>query len=85
MVPTIIRETERQALLAVERGEVRRMYRVNGNVLVGPKGVASKTLWRLERNGLIREGKGLRGDGVFAAGTPMVLTPAGKELVQACR
>ncbi len=79
MSMTLIRETERQALLAVERGEVLRVYRVNGNVLVGPKGVASKTLWRLDRNGLIMEGKD--------SGTQieMVLTSVGRELMESTR
>lgn len=72
----------RRALGAVVLGEVERVYRANGNVLRGPKGVASTTLWRIARLGWIDDAKG-------SAGTHMevkckqVLTKAGREALAA--
>jgi len=48
-----------RALQAVEAGTVKRVYRATGNVLIGPTGVSSRTLWSLA--GLIRDGSIERG------------------------
>jgi len=60
-LPSDLTSSDRKALDAVERGEVMRLYRGDGNVLKGPKGIASQTLWRLDRAGYINDGERIIG------------------------
>ncbi len=47
---------QRLALEAVRQGLAYRIYRSDGNVLVGPKGVGAAALRALEKLGLITDG-----------------------------
>lgn len=44
-----------KGLQAVAAGLVVRIYRDDGNVLKGPSGVSSTTLWNLDRRGYLRD------------------------------
>mgnify|MGYP001057053333 FL=1 len=72
-----------RALEAVADGKVKRVYRGGGNVLLGPKGVSSTTLWHLYRAGLIRDGEMTRG--AVEVRCPQVLTPAGRAALEATK
>jgi DNA-binding PadR family transcriptional regulator len=61
------------ALQAVRTGCVFRVYNKSNNVLRGPKGVSSVTLWRLDRAGYITDERAER---TFRY--KQVLTPAGE-------
>lgn len=64
-------KAQHRALEAVAAGTVVRIYRGEGNVLKGPPGISSRTLWQLAENGWMRDtGKSAR--------APQVLTDAGR-------
>lgn len=69
-------EASKKALLAVERGEVRRIYDARGNRILGSDGVASTTLWKCERAGLIKDGP--PSPGAITTRCPMILTDKGR-------
>lgn len=69
-------EATRRGLVAVREGKAYRIYRGDGNTL-HCEGVASSTLWRLERLKLIRDGRSTAGG--FSIRCPMELTPAGEK------
>lgn len=67
---------ERRALEAVAAGKVERLYRNDGNVFKPPQGVSVRSLWFLDRKGLIRDGES--DGGILQARIKMMLTPAGE-------
>ena len=66
---------ERRALLAVASGKVVRIYRANGNVLRGPKGVGSMALWKLDHRKFITDGHSVKG--VLTLQCRQIVTRAG--------
>jgi hypothetical protein len=52
---------EFRALGAVHSGLVTRVYNAKGNVLRGPSGISSRTLWRLDARKLIDDDRKSRG------------------------
>jgi hypothetical protein len=76
----MVHHAVRRALLAVQSGQVTRIYRGNGNMLIAPDGIGVATLRRLEREGLIRDGKDIsRG---LTPECHIVLTKAGKAILE---
>ena len=66
---------EHRALLAVASGEVVRIYRANGNVLRGPKGVGSMALWKLDHRKFIADGPTTKGK--LKLSSQQIVTSAG--------
>ncbi len=73
---TYLTDAEIRSLLAVEGGEVVRVYRAGGNILRGPKGVSAAVLWRLDAKGLIADGNSVWG--ALERTCRQIVTPAGK-------
>lgn len=70
-----------RALIHVSCGSVVRIYRRNGNVLRGPKGVGAATLWSLDKRGLMTDGRDAAG--ALEKQCKQVLTPAGRRALDA--
>jgi hypothetical protein len=47
----------RRALVSVDRGHVKRVYRGKGDVFKASPGIGAATLWKLARNGLTADGR----------------------------
>jgi hypothetical protein len=71
----MLTRAEVNALFAVRDGKVTRVYRANGNVMRGPKGIGAATLWRLDAKRLIADGRS--NGGCYETRCPMELTSAG--------
>jgi hypothetical protein len=69
---------EHRSLAAVQAGLVRRIYNAKGNTLVGPPGIASHVLWRLDKRKLIEDGPDPRRAGTITT-CVQVCTAAGRE------
>lgn len=70
-------KAEVRALRAVYDGKVERVYRRDGNVLKGPKGVGAAILWRLTEKRLIADGNQTMGG--YELHCPQIVTLAGQE------
>lgn len=64
------------ALKAVDRDEVKHIYRVNGNVYRAPKGVGPSAMRTLERMDMIQDGPG-KSTGIQDT-VPVILTKKGQ-------
>lgn len=73
---TTLTNAEINALVAVANGNVVRVYRSDRNILRGPSGVSSATLWRLDAKKLIVDGNSIWGE--LNRTCRQVLTEAGR-------
>jgi hypothetical protein len=72
----MLSDADIRALIHVSNGNVVRVYRRDGNVLRGPKGVSAATLWSLAKRQLIANGRETAG--VLEMRCKQVLTAAGR-------
>lgn len=70
----------RRALQATADGQVVRVYRANGNILRGPKGISPKVLWAASTSRWIEDGP--ESWGGIEKTCRQVLTAAGKVVLE---
>jgi hypothetical protein len=76
----MITNAQKRALVAVHQGEVVRVYMADKNILRGPKGISSSTLWRLDTMKLIGDGENYWGE--IERTCRQILTPKGQALYE---
>lgn len=70
------------AMVAVRLGQVDRIYRINGNVFHGPRGIASSCYRRLEALRFIEDAPGQSSKGAFEIRVRQQLSGVGKRALR---